>query len=56
MPADGFPFAVRVGREKHFLGGLCLFADALQHIASAAQGDVLRLKIVFNLDPKLTLW
>ena len=52
MPADGFPFAVRVGREKNFVRGLCFLANAFENIAPSAERDIFRFEALvdFNAD------
>ena len=53
MPRNRFSLAVRVRRENDGLRALRFLADALKHFAAAADGDVLRLKIMLNVHAEL---
>ena len=53
MPRNRLALAVRVRREDDGFRALRLFADALEHLAPAANGDVLRFKIVLDVHAKL---
>ena len=49
MPGNRLPLAVRVGCQINTAGSLCLLADVADQIASAADVDIMRFKIVFNI-------
>ena len=53
MPADGFPFTVRVSCQIDFIGSLRLFFQFAQQIAFAADGNILGFEIVFNVNAHL---
>ena len=55
MPGNGLPFAVRVGREIDFFGGLGFFFDLFDEVALAADVDVMRLKTVLNIHAERAL-
>ena len=53
MPRNRLALAVRVRRKDDGFRALRLFADALEHLAPSANGDVLRFKIVLDVHAKL---
>ena len=55
MPRNGFAFPVRVGCKVNLVCRFCLLADFLDHIASAADVDVMRLKAVLNIHAERAL-
>ena len=55
MPGNRLALTVRVSRQNDGLGALGLLADALKHLAAAANGDIFGFEIVFNIDAQLGL-
>ena len=54
MPADGFPFAVRVCREIDLGSVLGFLPDPAQDIAAAADCDVFQFKVMIGINTELT--
>ena len=55
MPADGFPFAVRVCREVNLGSVLGFLADTAQDIAASPDRDVFQIKVMIDIHTKLAL-
>ena len=53
MPADGFAFAVRVGREKHAVGVFGFAFQLLDELFLAFDADVLRGIVMLHVDAQL---
>ena len=52
MPGNSFSLAVRVGCKIYGLCSLCFFLELLDKIALAADIDILRCEVVFDIDRK----
>ena len=55
MPRNRFSFAIRVGSEIYFRSGLRFFFQHFNHIALAADRNILRLEIMFDIDAQFAL-
>ena len=53
MPADGFAFAVRVGRKKHAVGVFGFAFQLLDELFLAFDADVLRGIVMLHVDAQL---
>ena len=53
MPADGFAFAVRVGRKDHAVGVFGLALQLLDELFLALDADVLRRIVMLDIDAQL---
>ena len=56
VPGDGLAFAVRVGREQDRLGRARLVLQSLDDVLAVLGDDVLRAKLVFDVDAEFALW
>ena len=50
MPSNSLTLTVRVGCEEYLRCRFCLLLDLLNDIALAADIDIVRLEIVFNIN------
>ena len=55
MPGDSLSLAVRVSRQVNLLGLLHFLAKLGQHISLSADGNILRLIVVFYVNAQLAL-
>ena len=53
MPADGFAFTVRVGRQQHTVGVLGLALQLFDELFLAFDADVLRRIVMLDVDAQL---
>jgi hypothetical protein len=53
MPADGFTFTVRVGRQQHTVGVLGLALQLFDELFLAFDADVLRRIVMLDVDAQL---
>ena len=53
MPRDGFSLSIRVGCQIDFRSILGFFFQFFDDISLPADGDVLRFKVVINVDSQL---
>ena len=56
MPGNRFSLTVRVSCEIHFICFFHFFAKIREDISFSSDSNVLRFKIMFHINPKLTLW